>query len=738
MAVSSSIRIEDGFSEPLKELAVESWKAESAATALGKGLMEQRKYFNELQGDANELTGALRKNLIPGIQSLGRDAAAAKDSFMNMIRTRDIESVKEFGNSFSELSENVKQSSKSAADWVVSYVKITTLLKHRKLLGTGGMALFASKALIETYKSSFRALQGSIEKSLDDIDITDRLTSMFGEAGAVAKDRAYALANEIGESASMVSELAARSAYEGIGTEHFERMMKLADKVGKLRAGESTEGAANTLMSNLKSGHDASTVAQMLGGGELMERQLRRSGYERALNRGDLDKALSIAEKIAEQAGLTDEAYANATGTMSQNYKNIMNTVTNIKHRLAEIYNQSFAPTVAKLNKLVTSDSFKRLVSYAEIFVSLIGKAANWVMEGLVDNFKIVGVLFGVGVVSKTLFILKLASKLLKILGIVGGPLGFIIKKMLVIGKMLVLHLAKMKAMALLKIAGPFLGVGAAIAGATYGIYKLSGATEDFTDWIKDKLHTASRIMAAGYRILQNVFANIFIFFDRVGDYIMNLPSLAKAAFQDILDELEELRAKIRGEELRPKIYIDKKEFEAMSEDVKKELGVMTEMVTSSGPVRGFSSRPGGGGHAAEIKYFYYGEPEVKKSRTEELIEKIQETQLQYIDVWEGSDKALEEGWGTTVDWLKKIFEINEEQNAKAGLIQTDTNKIRKFNEQEEELRWLKAFSDRQIMSSYSSMTSNSKTVNINGMSQSSLAEMGRRNISTIPSRAAM
>ena len=113
MSVSSSIRIEDGFSEPLKELALESWNAESAATALGKGLMEQRKYFNELQGDANELTGVFRKNLIPGIQSLGRDAAAAKDSFMNMIRTRDIESVKEFGNSFSELSENVKQSSKN-------------------------------------------------------------------------------------------------------------------------------------------------------------------------------------------------------------------------------------------------------------------------------------------------------------------------------------------------------------------------------------------------------------------------------------------------------------------------------------------------------------------------------------------------------------------------------------------------------------------------------------------------
>lgn len=737
MGISSSIRIEDGFSEPLKELAIESWNAESAATALTKGLMEQRKYFGELKGQAGELSDSLKNNLIPGLQSIGQDAVAAKNAFSNMIQNRDIESAKAFGEAFTTLSDNVKESSKSASDWAISYLKIHTLLKHRKLLGTGGAAMFASKALINTYKSVFSSLQSSIEKSIDDIDITDRLTSMFGEAGAVAKDRAYQLANEIGESSSMVSEMAAKAAYEGIGTDDFERMMKLADKVGKLRAGESTEGAASALMSNIKSGHDASSLAQLLGGGEVMERQLRRSGYERALNRGDLQEALSIAEKIAEQAGLTDEAYANATGSMSQNYKSIMNTVDNIKHRLGEIYNKSFAPTVAKINKLVKSDGFKRIISYAEYFVSLIGKAANWVTEGLVDNFKIVGVLLGVGIVSKSLFIFKIASKVFKLLGRFGGPLGFIIKKGLVIGKMLISHLVKMKAMALLKIAGPFIGIGAAIAGATYGIYKLSGATESFADWIKDKLQTASRIMAAGYRILQNVFANVFIFFDHIGDYIMNLPSLAKAAFEDILDELETLRAKIKGEDLRPKIYIDKEEFDSMTDEVKKKLGVMEEMVSSTGPMK-FGPYPGGGGHGMMTKYFYYGEPEEKKSRTEELIEKIQETQLQYVNVWEGADKALEEGWGSTVDWLKKIFNQGEEQNAETKKIQTDTDKIRKFNEQEEELRWLKAFSDRQIMSSYSSMTSNSKTVNINGMSQSSLAEMGRRNISTIPSRAAM
>ena len=720
MAISSSIRIEDGFSEPLKNLAIESWNAESAATALGKGLLEQREYFKGLQGESDELANSLKSNLLPGLQSIGRDAVAAKDSFSNMIHNRDIESAKEFADAFSTLGDNVKESSKAAAGWAVNYVRIHSLLKHKKLIGAGIMSMFASKALISTYKNTFSALQSSIEKSLDDIDITDRLTSMFGEAGAVAKDRAFALANEIGESASMVSEMAAKAAYDGIGTDHFERMMKLADKVGKLRAGESTESAASSLMSNIKSGHDASSIAQMFGGGEVMERQLKRAGYERALNRGDLDKALSIAEKIAEQAGLTDEAYANATGSMSQNYKSIMNTVDNIKRRLGEIYNQSFAPTVAKINKLVTSDSFKRLVSYAEYFVSLIGKAANLVTEGLVDNFKIVGVLIGIGIASKTIFIFKIASKILKLLGIFGGPIGFIIRKMIVIGKLLVSHIAKLgvaalktKALAAIKIAGPFVAAGAAVAGITYGMYKLSGTTKTFTGWLKGSL-------AAGYQFAVNCFENIFIF-------IGNLPN----------------RFKIIGLRI-------KQGFFAFVGFMKSKLGDLLVWLINA--IVGFvQDSPLGtildkigvnvGGLAESAKSWASGLGENERGKVAEIekeIQNLEQGQIGYTNVLKGTEEAFETEGAAVVGWLRKMFKQGEDQKETAQKIRTDTDKIRKFNEQEEELGWLKAFSDRQIMSSYSSMTSNTKTVNINGMSQSSLAEMGRRNISTIPSRAAM
>jgi hypothetical protein len=146
-----------------------------------------------------------------------------------------------------------------------------------------------------------------------------------------------------------------------------------------------------------------------------------------------------------------------------------------------------------------------------------------------------------------------------------------------------------------------------------------------------------------------------------------------------------------------------------------------------------------GRGHGVQEKYFYFGEEQKTKSKLDEILERIQANQTQYIDVWEGTDKALEEGWSATTDWLKKIFNQGEEQAKTEAGIKTDTGKIRQFNEQEEELRWLKAFSDRQIMSAYGNMTTtNNRTINMNGVSQNVMAEAYRRNRSTIPPRAAL
>lgn len=740
--ISSSIRIEDGFTEPLRNLAKAAWDVERGVTAVAKSLVEQGKEFDSISERARsvgkEFSVSLGERLIgnidmvlPAIKSVGVATSEMAKTSINAVTefadlshglgvhlAKDITAAsfihpaRLYASSMKELGSATKKYA-SAGFWGA----LATM--RWNMINKVSMAAFHK--MKDSYIKGFNALMESIGKSIDEINIGDKLSAQFGEAGDVAKKRAYELANEIGESATMVSELAMKAGQEGIGTEHFERMMKIADKVGKLRQGETTESAANTLMSNIKSGHDASSIAQLYGGGQMMERQLRNAGYERALNRGDLDKALEIAEQIAEQAGLTDENYNRATNNLSQNYKKIMNTIDNVKKRLAETFNRTFAPTIEKIKKLLESDSFKTVVNIADWLMEKLGKFLNWFTESAVDNIHIIGVLLGVGIASKIMFIVPKIKMILVLASKLKGPIGWIIRKLSVVIGKLVSIIAKQgiaairaKALAALRIAGPWLAAGAAIAGITYGIYKLSGTTKSFTGWLKGTL-------AALYTVAVNIATNIIIFFVNLGGKIQQLWVKAKIGFYTLIGDI-----KSKVGEIIQWIIESLLNFANNNPVVQKILSALD--VDTSSLAQQASELTGGFGAS-------------ERSNTDELQEelrRLESNQMDYIDAAEGALEAYNSEGATTVEWLKKLFKQGEEQTKDQKSIKTDTDKLRQLNEQEEELKWLKAFSDRQIMSAYNSQTTNNRTINLNGVSQNTMAEAYRRNRSTIPARAAM
>ena len=575
----------------------------------------------------------------------------------------------------------------------------------------------AFNKLKDAYIKTFTNVKDAIERSLDDLSITDKLTSMYGEAGKVAKDRAYELANQIGESSRMVTELSAKAAYEGIGTDHFERMMKLADKVGKLKAGETTEGAANTLMSNIKSGQDASSIAQLFGGGQMMERQLRNAGYERALHRGDLDTALDIAEKIAEQAGLTDENYAHATDTLSNNYKKIQNVIENFKQRISEIFANTLAPSVKKVKDFLESDKFKKIQSIVEFIVEKIGNFVNGTVTFMIDHVEWLGIFLGIGIAAKTMLIMKLVSKILflmspfrGILIAIGRQLMVCLAHLIKIGLKQTLILIKSKAIAALKVAGPWLLAGAAIAAATYGVYKYLGVSKSFGGWLLGML-------AAGYKYWTNVTQNVFVWIcEKLPIYFKEAVTIIQAKFFDMLGSMKQ-----KFGDFIATIY----------EGLAKASSAMGLEDLAEGQMKVAIEAKSWGSDALGKAASYYKE-------IQDLENELKTADRHMIDVWEGTQEAYESEGATVVEWLKKLFNQGEEQTKEQKGIKSDSSKIRQLNEQEEELGWLKAFSDRQIMSSYNSMTSNSRTINLNGVSQNTMAEAYRRNRSTIPSRAAL
>lgn len=531
---------------------------------------------------------------------------------------------------------------------------------------------------------AFDRMSELINNNIESVGLADKLDAMYGEASDVARHAAHELANSIGEDTKEVTMIAAKAAQQGIGSVHFDRIMHLADRVGSLNVGDTTTGVAETLIQNIKSGHDAGTIASLYGGGEIMERQLRAAGYERALNRGDLDKALDIAEKIAKQAGYTDEAYERASNSLSKNWSRIGNFATNVKDRLGTILSRSFAPLVKKVADVLNSPQTQKILRIVETIAGFIADKISKGLSWIIDHLDIIAKI-GIGVgVLKILNTLKLINMVLGgssliFFGIIAAGVGLFL---------LLEHILEE------------LGVCNSVAGLLAGT---------FVFW-------------------KNVAENVVIAVQNLGHKIAELYHRGTTASNNFS---RFIRTKITDLVM---FFVDKIHWALKASGLSNVFDFLGINVTENvekmrkglSEFAQFGVRDKGAKAMEEVQH-----------RLDAMRHKF--AQQDYIDPLKGVDAAMKiesfDELGDKIgDWFSQFGELVDITKG----IQGDTNTIRRINEQDEDLKWLKAFSDRQIMSSYNSSTSNVRNVTFNGMSQAGMNEMGRRNISTMPSRAVL
>ena len=328
-------------------------------------------------------------------------------------------------------------------------------------------------------------------------------------------------------------------------------------------------------------------------------------------------------------------------------------------------------------------------------FISWLGNEAAKVLGFVIDNIWWIAGLFGVLLVGKVVMIMKMIAGVGGIIRLLAIPLAFI-KKILfssilrpLTTRIMALFsmIATKGLMATIKACLPALLITAAIAGAIYGILYL----------LEDVLGVTDNWVGAlnGARVYwTNIFQNIFIGIDRA-------ITRAKIAFKEL---------KMWALELIESV------FNFFLEKIKSIVGII--------------------GITIESDEFKAKDTSVYKNlKSEADYLKGYLENMNYVDTLKGVDEAYK---ATPNDLMRKLDEIFNLEKVKAkisGGILNDTSKIRENTEQEEELAWLKAFSNRQIMSEYSSMTSNSRTININGMSQAGMMEFGRRSVAAVPSR---
>ena len=753
--ISSTIVIEDGFSEPIQELI----KGADAASIALEGLKTAVESVEEVSLGAKEalyiLGGKELKNLQNSVRTsgiiMGKTLKSSAYSVGHALKEMSQEmsiAAKSSAMIFSDFGANIGKDIKEISQGISlegfnnirfhasmlgaevssafkdvgkESIALNGLLKKNidrfKLLGKNALlnasnfikavtgtlifsALFqigerVAKKIANLYVDLFKNMVRAVQDSIEDINLHDKLSVMYGDRGKVASQHAYELSNELGENQTTVTGLAAKAAHMGIGTEDFDRIMRYSSKISALSPEETTESAANTVMNSIKSSKDASDISGLLGGGQKMTRQLKRAGYERMLRKGDIEGALDVVEKISKEAGFTNEKYKEASKTLSQSFKRVMNTIENIKRSLKETYASSFAPVLVKLDKLLQSRAVERIITIVTRFFSWLGNTAAKVLGFIIDNIWWIAGLFGVLLIGKIVMIMRMIAGVGGLIRLLSIPLLFI-KKILfsailrpLTTRIMALFsmIATKGLLATIKACLPALVITAAIAGAIYGILYL----------LEDVLGVTDNWVGAlnGARVYwTNIFQNIFIWIDRT-------ITRAKLAFTEL---------KMWALELIESV------FNFFLEKIKSIVGIIGITIESDE----FSAKD-------------TGVYQKLKSETDYLKGYLEN--MNYVDTLKGVDEAYK---ATPNDLMRKLDEIFNLEKVKAkisGGILSDTSKIRENTEQEEELAWLKAFSNRQIMSEYSSMTSNSRTININGMSQAGMMEFGRRSVAAVPSR---
>lgn len=707
------------------------------------------------------------------------------DTFTKNIKNIKLPDLKEFGEKVSESFRGMKSST-------------GIFSKGMKALGGLGKA-FAKELIKETMKISiFRGIEKGLERfieslkdlakdvyqkqkeiisrNIENIGRQDKVTAMYGKAGSDdIEAKALDFGNAIGQSNETVASLLTEGAYRGLGTNNTMRLLKLSDKISSLKPGATFEDTARSLIDNFVSGHDASGLSQMLNQGQKGERSARRMGFERALNAGNLDKALDIAEKITEQAGYTDEKYASTQNSLSKTYTRVYNTINSIKSKLDEIIARSLSPMLERMDKFLTSSGGKRFMDTLIAGASLWGKALNFAMTKLLDMLESLGnsvVVLGVVKVWLLIRQFKMLVRTIKFIGpiimkYVLPAIGFITNKVVILGAKLKLvsaafakstkEIGFMKAAmnslgkVMIRTFLPIIAVAGILVGAVKGMEALvnSNATDD-----SEKVN-AIGIITGALVFIKDVVKNIYIgvkdllaYFTWGKKYsdILVEEATAKANTQLNFKKDNELMA-IRYEKMIEDAEKKVSEFErsALQKEKSGDMAGATKDRNLADAQRSIiktatSSREERLARAKEFEALY-----------EEARKQINSPYTEMSEMMKHYDEAVKaKTWGEMADvtgltgvW-DNMFGVVNDIKKELGLvvedgedIKSDTDVIRRANEQEEELRWMKAFSDRQITSSYNNMTSNTRNVTINGMSQAGIAEMGRRSISAMPSRKA-
>jgi hypothetical protein len=241
--------------------------------------------------------------------------------------------------------------------------------------GFAGMMFLANQAM-----QAFSKLADNLKAALDDVTQKERAVIMLGkEAGDALSSFARDSARTLGRSQSDIMGAALRWRETGIGGEDIMEMTGLADRFANL-SGKSYEDVANALNDAVKN-KNVGGLAELLGGGEGVERKLQRAGVERKLRSGNVSGAMESFKQVADGFGYTQEKADKMRDTVGRKMERM---VTRVKDKFTGLFSdivRKAEPVIDKVLGWLESEEvdifFDNIATDIANAIELIGEAAT-------------------------------------------------------------------------------------------------------------------------------------------------------------------------------------------------------------------------------------------------------------------------------------------------------------------------------------------------------------------------
>lgn len=263
----------------------------------------------------------------------------------------------------------------------VTNTKLDQISNSSTVASTGFKGFGASMMVLNQAMQAFQRIAEPVKQALDDIATKQRVIIMFGdEAGRAFNKFAENAAMSLGRVEGEIRKAGLKWQHIGIGGDNIMELTKLADRFANLNPDRSFEDVAETFKDAIKS-KDVGGLAELLGGGEGVEKKLRRAGVERMMRSGNISGALEKFKQVADSFDYTQEKADKMGMTIDRKLQKIVNIGRNYLTDMFSDVVRRAEPYVNKILDWLQSDEVKDGLSKIRSFVSTIADAFFKVAE---------------------------------------------------------------------------------------------------------------------------------------------------------------------------------------------------------------------------------------------------------------------------------------------------------------------------------------------------------------------